>query len=44
MVRNLPASAGDTSLIAGMGRSFGGGNGYLLQYSFLENPLDRGAW
>ena len=40
-------SAGDTgevSSIPGLGRSPGGGNGNLLQYSCLENPMDRGAW
>ena len=31
-------------MIPGLGRSFGGGNGNLLQYSCLENPTDRGAW
>ena len=47
MVKNLPASAGDArdmGLIPGLGRSPGGGNGKLLQYSCLENPMDRGAW
>ena len=34
-------SAGDTSLIPGWGRSSGGGNGNPLQYSCLENPMDR---
>ena len=41
------ANAGDlsdTGLIPGLGRSPGGGNGNLLQYSCLENPMDRGAW
>ena len=40
-------SAGDTGsvgLIPGSGRSPGGGNGNPLQYSFLKNPMDRGAW
>ena len=36
--------AGDTSLIAGSGRSPGERNGNPLQYSCLENPVDRGAW
>ena len=36
--------AGDSGLIPGLGRSSGEGNGYLLQYSCLENPMDRGAW
>ena len=47
VVRNLPASAGDMrdlSLISGSGRSPGGGRGNPLQYSRLENPMDRGAW
>ena len=46
-VKNLPASAGDirdTDLIPGSGRSPGGGHGNTLQYSCLENPIDRGAW
>ena len=34
----------DTGLIPGWGRSPGGGHGKLLQYSYLENPMDRGAW
>ena len=47
MVKNLPANAGDTgdaSLIPGSGGSPGGGNGTPLQYSCLENSMDRGAW
>ena len=43
MVKNLPA-VGDPGLIPGSGRSPGGGNGNPLQYSCLENPMDRGAW
>ena len=46
MVKNLPASAGDTrdtGSIPGLGRSPGGGNDNLLQYSCLENSMDRGA-
>ena len=34
----------DTGLIPGSGRSPGEGNDNLLQYSSLENPMDRGAW
>ena len=34
----------DAGLIPGLGRSFGEGNGNPLQYSRLENPMDRGAW
>ena len=37
-------SAGDSSLIPGLERSAGEGNGHPLQYSCLENPMDRGAW
>ena len=46
-VKNLPANAGDTrymDLICGSGRSLGVGNGNPLQYSCLENSIDRGAW
>ena len=43
MVKNLPANAGDWSLISGSGRSSGEGNGYPLWYSRLENSMDRGA-
>ena len=35
---------GDEGLIPGLGRSSGGGNDNPLQYSCLENPIDRGAW
>ena len=47
MVKNLPANAGDirdVGSISGSGRSPGEGNGNPLQYSCLENPMDRGAW
>ena len=37
-------SAGDLGLILGSGRSPGEGNGSPLQYSGLENPMDRGTW
>ena len=37
-------TAGDTGSIPGLGRSAGEGNSYPLQYSCLENPMDRGAW
>jgi len=46
-IKNLPANAGDTGnegLIPGSGRSLGVGNDNLLQYSCLENSMDRGAW
>ena len=46
MVKNLPANAGgvrDTGLIPGSGRSPGGEHDNPLQYSYLENPMDRGA-
>ena len=42
--KNPPAKAGDAGLIAGQGRSPGGGNGHPLQYSCLEDPMGRGAW
>ena len=44
MVKNLPATAGDAGSIPGPGRSPGGGHGNALQYSCLENPMDRGTW
>jgi len=46
-IKKPPASAksiGDKDSIPGWGRSPGGGHGNLLQYSCLENPLDRGDW
>ena len=42
--KNPSANAGDTGWIPGWGRSPGGGNGNPLQYSCLENHMDRGAW
>ena len=44
MIKNLPANAGDQNLIPESGKSPGEGNGYPLQYSCLENSMDRGAW
>ena len=47
MVKNLPANAGDTrdlGSIPELGRSPGEGNGNPLQYSCLENSMDRGVW
>ena len=44
VVKNLPANAGDMCSIPGLGRSPGGGDGNLLQYSCLGNHMDRGAW
>ena len=47
VVKNPPASAGDgrdVDSIPELGRFPGGGNGNLLQYSCLENSVDRGAW
>ena len=47
VVKNLPANAGDirdTGLIPGLERFPGEGNGNPLQYSCLENLMDRGAW
>ena len=43
MVKNLPASTGNTSLVPGSGRSPEEGNGNPLQYSCLGIPMDRGA-
>ena len=43
VVKNLPADVGDIVSIPGSGRSPGVGNGNLLQYSCLENFMDRGA-
>ena len=40
----LQSKAGDPDLISGSGRSPGEGNGNPLQYSCLENPMNRGAW
>ena len=47
VLKNLPVNAEDirdAGSIPGSGRSPGGGNGNPLQYSCLENPMDRGAW
>ena len=47
MVKNPPASARDirdAGLIPGLGRSPGGTHGNSLQYSCVENPMDKGAW
>ena len=47
VVKNLPAKAGDlrdTGLIPGLGTCPGGGHCNPLQYSWLENPMGRGAW
>ena len=47
MAQTVKASAynvGDQGSIPELGRSPGKGNGNLLQYSCLENPMDRGAW
>ena len=47
VVKSPYANAGDVrdmGLIPGSGRSPGGGHGNPLQYSCLENPMDRGAW
>ena len=46
-VKNLHANTGDTrdlGLIPGSGRSLGGGNEKIFQYSCLKNPMNRGAW
>ena len=46
VVKNPPANAGDivAGSIPGLGRSPGGGHGNPLQYSYLENLMDRGVW
>ena len=47
VVKNMPGNTGelrDPGSIPGLRRSFGGGHGNRLQYSCLENPMDRGAW
>ena len=47
MVKNLPASAGDLrdmGSIPELERSPGGGHGSAFHYSYLENPMERGAW
>ena len=44
VVKNPPANAGDMGLIPGSGRSPGVGNGNPLQYAYLENSMDIGAW
>ena len=47
VVKNPPVNAGDIKdmgSIPGSGRSSGEGNGSPCQYSYLENPMDRGAW
>ena len=44
VVRNPPANAGDMGSIPGSGRYPGEGNVNPLQYSYLENSMDRGAW
>ena len=43
-VKNPPANAGDEGSIPGLGRSPGVGKDNPLQYSYLGNPMDRGAW
>ena len=44
VVKHLPAIVGDMGSIPGLGRSPRGGHGNPLQYSCLENPIDREAW
>ena len=47
MIRNSPTNprvVRDVGSVPGLGRSPGGGHGNPLQYSCLENPMDRGAW
>ena len=44
MLKNPPGNAGDVSLIPGLECPHGEENGNPLQYSCLENPINRGAW
>ena len=44
VIKNLPTNAGDVSLIPGLGRAPRKGNGNLLWYSYLRNPMGRGTW
>ena len=44
VVKNLPANAEDVGSVPGLGRPLGKGNGNLLQYSCLGNPMDRKVW
>ena len=44
MEKSLPANTEGVGLLPGSGKSPGEGKGSPLQYSCLENPLDRGAW
>ena len=44
VVKNPPANAGDAGSVPGPGRSSEEGHGNPLQYSYLENPTDRGDW
>ena len=44
VVKNPPANAGDSGSISGSRRSPGEGNSNPLQYSYLGNSMDRGAW
>ena len=42
--KEVTCNGKDLGLIPGLGRAPGEGNGYPFQYSYLENPMDRGAW
>ena len=44
MVKNSPANVGDMGSVPQLGRFPGEGNGSQLQYSYLGNPADKGAW
>ena len=47
VIKNAPANSGDLrdmGSVPGLGRCPGGGHGHPLQYSCLENPMDRGGW
>ena len=43
MVQNSPADTGDVGSVLGSGRFSGGGDGNPFQYSYLENPMDKGT-
>ena len=42
--KEFDCNVGDLGLISGLATSPGGGHGNTLQYSYLENPMDKGAW
>ena len=44
VLRNQPANAGDVGSVTELGRLTGRGNDNPIQFSYLESPMDRGAW